>query len=77
MPTKVRIVKEYLQKASCHHVRLGVLLSQSKTAGKSPEARRTAWKRSFPTPSEQAWPLHHLELELLASIIVRQQSFVF
>ena len=39
----------YIEKTSCHHVKLGVLLSQSKTAGKPSEAKRTAWKRSFPS----------------------------
>ena len=46
----------YIEKASCHHVRLGVSLSQSKTGGKSPEARWTAWKRSFKASMALAIP---------------------
>ena len=68
----------YIKKTSCHDVKLGVLLSQSKTAGKPPEARRTVWKRSFPSTFRASlWPLQHLELKLLVSTIVRQQAFVF
>ena len=52
----------------CHSLRL--LANHQKQ-------REQLGRDPFLAPLEQAWLLQHLELELLASTIVRQQAFVF